>query len=281
VLCALLALLPGCSMLRVGYGQAPDLVYWWLDGYADFNDLQTPRVRDALAQWFAWNRKTQLGDYAALLARAELDVQANSTPERACAYWGEVMTRVETAVDRAVPAAADIMLTLTPAQIQHLERRYAKSNDEFRSDYLQKDAARRLRESVKRTVERVEMLYGSIDDAQLARVTSAVAASPFDPDLWLAERERRQQDALQMLRRLAASRATPEQAQSALRAYVRRYLRSPRDGYRNYADRLLEYNCAFGAAVHNAMSPAQRQVAVERLKAWEGDLRSLAGDAAP
>ncbi|MBC8057759.1 MAG: hypothetical protein H7Y61_14390, partial [Rhizobiales bacterium] len=47
---AALALLGGCSALRIGYGTAPDVVYWWLDGYIDFNDTQTPRVREAIRQ---------------------------------------------------------------------------------------------------------------------------------------------------------------------------------------------------------------------------------------
>src|SRR5580765_4822032 len=47
---AVLALLGACSALRIGYGAAPDLVYWWLDGYVDFDDTQTPRVREAIGQ---------------------------------------------------------------------------------------------------------------------------------------------------------------------------------------------------------------------------------------
>ena len=77
VLCGVLTLLSGCSMLRLGYNQAPDLAYWWIDGYADFNDLQTPRVRSALTQWFAWNRRTQLPDYAAVLVRAQAEASAD------------------------------------------------------------------------------------------------------------------------------------------------------------------------------------------------------------
>ena len=46
-------------------GTAPDLVYWWLDRYIDFNDTQTPRVHEAIKQWFAWHRRSQLPDYAA------------------------------------------------------------------------------------------------------------------------------------------------------------------------------------------------------------------------
>ena len=35
------ALLTGCSALRFGYNQAPELAFWWLDGYADFDEVQS------------------------------------------------------------------------------------------------------------------------------------------------------------------------------------------------------------------------------------------------
>ena len=279
MLCALVLCLPGCSMVRLGYGQAPDLAYWWFDRYVDFNDLQTPRVRNTLAQWFDWNRRTQLADYAALLARAQSDVLADTTPERACEYATAVRRRIDTAVDRAVPAVADIMLTFTPQQLQNLERHYAKTNAEFRADYLQADPADRNEAAVKRTVERIEMLYSRLDEAQLAQIDRAVRQSPFDPELWLAERLQRQREVLAMLRRLQAERAGPEQAQAALRAHIRGYERSPREVYRVYVERLTEFNCGFGANLHNGMSAAQRQAAAQRLKGWETDLRALVAEA--
>jgi hypothetical protein len=281
VLCALFALLSGCSMLRLGYSQAPDLAYWWLDAYADFNDVQTPRVRSALAQWFVWNRRTQLPDYAALLERAQAEALADTTPERACAFEADLRRRIDVAVDRAVPAAAELMLTLTSAQAQRIERRYAKSNDEFRTDYLQRDRAERAKASARRAVDSIEMVYGELDGAQLERIAQAVQASPFDPELWFQERQRRQQDLLQMLRRLIAERASVDTAQAALRAHVKQYDRSPREAYRAYVTRLSEFNCGWAASLHNGMAAAQRQTAVQRLQGWEADLRTLAADTAP
>jgi Family of unknown function (DUF6279) len=281
VLCGVLTLLSGCSMLRLGYNQAPDLAYWWIDGYADFNDVQTPRVRSALAQWFAWNRRTQLPDYAALLVRAQAEAPADVTPQRVCAFEAELRTRLDIAVDRAVPAAAELALTLTSAQLQHIERRYAKSNEEFRADYLQNDRSQRAKASAKRAIERIEMVYGDLDETQLERIAKAVAVSPFDPELWFAERQRRQQDVLQMLRRLIAERASADRAQAAVRAHVQQYERSPNEAFRAYSARLSEFNCSFGATLHNGMSAAQRQTAVQRLKGWETDVRVLAGEAAP
>jgi hypothetical protein len=53
-------------------------------------------------------------------------------------------------------------------------------------------------------------------------------------------------------------------------------MNSPRADYRRYAQALSQFNCQLSADLHNATSPAQRQVLVQKLKGWEADLRALA-----
>ncbi len=269
----------GCSAVRFGYNQAPELVYWWLDGYADFDDAQSRRVREMLGQWFAWHRRTQLPDYAGLLQRAQVDVLADTTPDRVCRWWDEVRRRGESAVDQVLPAAAELIPTLSAQQVKHIEARYLRNDEEFRRDYLAADPAQRLKDSVKRTIERAETLYGALDDEQRERVARLVAASPFDAEAWNAERLQRHKETLQMLRKLSAEPANRDAALATLRAHVLRLSRSPREAYRQYQQKLETYNCAFAANLHNASTPAQRQAAVAKLKGWEGDFRALAAAA--
>ena len=276
IIAALCLLLGACSAVRLGYGQAPTLTYWWLDRYVDFNDQQTPRVRDAIDAWFAWNRRTQLTDYADLLARAASEVPADTSAARTCEWFAELQRRVDRGVEHGLPAAAELALTLTPAQIQHIESRYASNNDEFRKDYLQPDRAVRHNEAVERAVERAETIYGSLGAAERNRIARVVAESPFDPELWLSERVRRQQELLQALRRITGTPTSREQAQAALQAYVDHVRDSPRENYRRYSERLIRYNCEAGAALHNVTTPAQRQVALQKIRGWEADLRALA-----
>ncbi len=281
-LCGLLLGVAGCSALRIGYSTAPELVYWWLDRYVDLDDTQTPQVRAALRQWFAWNRRAQVPDYAALLVRAQAEVVADTTPARVCEWQAEVVKRAHVAFDRIAPDVAELMLTITPQQVSHLEQRYAKLNAEHRDDFLQPDPRRRAEAARKRVIERAETLYGRLDDAQRERIDEGLKRSPFDPEVWLAERRARQQDLLQGLRRLQTTEgAGREQALAALRVQVERLERSPREPYRRYAERLGEFNCAFAAALHNATTPAQRKTAAGRLAGWEGDLRAIAAAGEP
>ena len=270
------ALLGGCSALRIGYSTAPDLVYWWLDRYIDFNGTQAPRAREAIQQWFAWHRRTQLPDYATQLARAQAEVLADTSAARVCEWQAEVVKRSYAAFERIAPAAADLALSVTPEQIKYLDQRYAKYNAEFRDDYLQPDPRKRADENFRRTVDRAETLYGRLDEAQRARITEGLARSPFDADLWFAERRQRQAEVLQMLRRLGAEKAGREQALAEVRSYVERLERSPREAYRRYSARLAEFNCGFAASLHNATTAAQRRTAADKLAGWEGDLRAIA-----
>jgi hypothetical protein len=268
-------LLSACSAVRLAYDQGPTLGWWWIDGYFDFPSDSAPRVKQSLDQWFAWHRATQLGDYAGLLVAAQAQVMEPATPAQVCRWVDEFRARAQPALERAIPLAADIVPTLTPAQLQHAERKYAKVNDEMRDEYLQTRPDERLEASVKRAVERAEMLYGRLDEPQRKLIAAGVAASPFDADAWLAERKTRQRETLQTLRRLVAERADHDSIVAALRVLAQQADRSQRPDYRAYQQRLNDHNCQWVAAVHNATTPAQRRVARDRLKGWEADLRSL------
>ena len=276
VLILVLSTLAGCSVVRFGYNQADHLTYWWIDRFVDFNDVQKPRAREALAKWFAWHRRAHLPGYANLLANSQNLVLEDITAERTCGLWTDLRGYMDSAFDRALPMTAEIMLTLTPQQIQNIERRYAKINEEFRDEHLQGDASRRLKKSIKRTAERAEFFYGNLDNsATRAHYGRWVTLSPYEVNIWNTERHRRQQDLVQVLRRLNADNSTQDKAQVALRAYVERIYSSPNDDYRKYAEQVWVYNCAFVANLHNTTTAAQRKHAIKKLKDWESEIRSL------
>jgi hypothetical protein len=275
-----LTVLAGCSMIKIGYGQASGFAFRWIDRYVELDDPQELRVRTALDEWFAWHRRTQLPDYADLLARAQSELPNDSTPERMCAWAREIRTRVDTALERAAPVIAEVALTLSPAQITAIEKRYASTNDEYRGDFVQRDMVKRRRAAVQREIERAESFYGSLDAGQREFVARSMAASPYDADIAFAERQSRQQDVVAMLRRLTSARAGQADAEGEVRAALQGFQRSPRESYRRYSERVVAHNCAYASALHNGMSAEQRRAAVKKLKGYETDFRTLAGEAA-
>jgi Family of unknown function (DUF6279) len=283
---ALILLLSACSVLRIGYSQAPTFAYWYIDGHLDLSGEQSLKLRDGIDRWFEWHRRVEMPRYAALLVRAQREVMEPKLSTDQLCYWrDEAQRRLDAALEEATPAFATLMVSLTPEQIRHLERKMGKDGDELKQEFAQTDKAERAKASFKRTLERYENLYGKLDDAQRAKLTQLLAASPFDADRWLAERERRNADLLALLTKVSAEgkgndgAAAQTQAQAAVRMIAERALRSPRPDYRAYQERLTQENCALAAAMHNVTTPAQRQYARSKLKSWEEDVRMIAAGA--
>jgi len=266
----------GCSAVRLSYNQGPTLAYWWLDGYADFGADQAPRVRAALQDWFSWHRATQLPDYAQGLATLQALAVDNVTAAQVCSTVSAWQRRLERAYDEAVPAIAEQLRTLTPAQIDHIERRQARKQEELAENYLQPDPAERHKAALARTVDQAELVYGPLSEGQRRQLAAMLLVSPFDAERWLTERRLRQADIVRRLRLWLAERPDRSTVQAGLRLIAAQTLLSPRADYQAYATRLQEANCALIARLHNSTTPAQRQRAAERLKGWEDDLRALA-----
>jgi hypothetical protein len=265
----------GCSSIPLAYNNGPQLAWWWIDAYLDFSGAQTPPVKQAIDQLFDWHRSTQIALYLPLLTAAQSQVSEATTATLACRWQDQVRERLDPTLERLLGSAADLLPSLGEAQFKHLEKRYTKVLAELRDDFLQPDLAERHTQSVKRALERAERLYGRLAEPQRQVISAGVAASPFNPDLWWQERQRRQRDTVQTLRRLAADKADRDLRLAALRTLVARVERSPDATYRAYQLKLADYNCAFAAQIHNATTPAQRKRAFETLKEWESDLRLL------
>jgi hypothetical protein len=274
-------LVSGCGMaLRLGYNQGPSLAFRWVDAYAELDDAQSLRVRTGLDEWFAWHRRTQLPDYADLLARARSELPDPVTAERMCAWSQDLRARFDTALERAVPTMAEIVPTLSLQQIASIEKRQAEKNDEYRDDFLHRDPVKRKKAATRREIERAEDFYGRLDDAQRVYVARSIAESPWDGDVAYAERLRRQQDLLTIIRQLTARRAGPAEAEVEVRAWIKRLERSPHEPYRRYQARLVDFNCSYAAGLHNLTTAEQRQKAAKKLKGYEDELRALAGEGA-
>lgn len=279
---SLLALaLAGCGVVRLAYNQAPNWAAMWIDSYAGLDEEQGPRARDAVGAWFRWHRSTQLPEYAGMLARMQAQVMDHTTGEALCRWEPELRQRAEAALVQTVAPATELVLTLRPAQLRHIEERFERSNRKFRGDYLQPDLDERRAQRLERTVERLEKLYGRLEGAQRERLSRALAASPYDAEVWQQERLARQRDTLQTLRTLTGhghghGHALPAPAaQAQVQALMGSWLRSSRPAYAAYQRKLTQNNCIWLAELHNSTTPEQRRHAQGKLRGWEADTRAL------
>lgn len=273
----LLAGLAACSAVKLAYGSLDDVAYWWLDSYIDFTDEQKPRVRDDLRRLHAWHRAEELPKIAELLRRIEVAAPASIGAEQACSFVPLFRDRLGAVAARAELEGSTLARNLLPRQIAHLERKYASNDAPFRREWLEPATWQLQDKRLKQFVDRAETVYGTLTEAQRTLVEDHLSRSSFDAKRTLAERHRRQQDALATLRRVGGQRLSAGDTQRLLRGYFERALVSPDPSYRAYQDALIRENCTLVAALHESTTPAQRESAVRRLRGWQRDLAELAG----
>ena len=267
--------LGACSTVRLAYGNLPELTYWWLDGYLDFNGAQTPQVRNDLARLLEWHRRNELPKIAALLEEAEALAPGDVTAAQACEMADGIRERLLAAATQAEVPGTALALSLGEAQLQHLERKYGKNNDEYRKDWLELTPAEVQEKRYDGFLDRLEDFYGRLDPAQRELLKQQVAQSVFDPQLQGTERRTRQQEALALLRGFVERATPPAEARAALHAYVLRVADPPPGPWRDQQQALLQEGCRNLAALHNRTTAAQREQAARRLQAYRDDVRKL------
>jgi hypothetical protein len=269
--------LAACSTLRIGYGQADTIAYWWLDRYLDFNAAQAPQVRQTLAQWQTWHRTRQLPEDIALLEQAAQEAAVDATPAQACRWWKTVQGRQETWLHALAEPMAETLGSLDEGQLRHLQTRLDANNREWRDTYLRGDSDQRHRASVERIIDRADTLYGRIDSAQRRFLSERLRSAPWDPQRWQQERLRQQQELVATLRAVAAPGLDKAQRAGLLRAWASATVRPNDEAVRQYREQIVRFQCELAADLHNRTTPEQRTHAVERLQGWAQDLRSAAG----
>jgi len=269
------AALAACSTLKLAYNNLPELCYWWLDGYLDFDGAQTPRVRDDLAELLAWHRRHELPRLVELLRGAQVLAPEDITPQQACEFSDQIRERLLAVAVQAEGPGTGLALSLGEAQLLQLERRYAKNNAGYRKEWLERGPARWQEKRYEQLLERNEDFYGRLEPAQRELLKQQVAQSSFDPHAFDAERRRRQQEVLSLLRRFQAERTPPAEARKAIHAYVLRIAHPPPGPWRDRQRALQQEGCRNMAALHNSTSAAQREQAGRRLQAYERDLVDL------
>jgi hypothetical protein len=272
LLCLLLAL-GGCSAARLGYGAAPDLMSLWLDSYFDFDNAQARRVGAELKTLHRWHRSEEMPLVAELLQEAQTLALQNPDGPRFCALYASVFQRSEALTQRAMPIAAAVAPGLKPEQLAGLAKAYEKNNRKMREEW-QEARAQGMDTRTRKSLERMQDLYGKLSAEQTRAFKDAMAQTGFDEKRYFEEVQARQQAVLQTLERLRG--ADVSTAQSALADLAQRYVQSSNPAYRQYHEQMTANTCQAFARLHAQTSAEQRKHMVRLLKGYENDVRALA-----
>lgn len=224
LLCTVLALLHGCSAVRLGYGNADSLARWWIDQYLDLSPEQDALTRERLTNFFAWHRKTQLPDYVAVLLQGKAFAAGQPTASDALALGDSIIRRVRVLAERATPDVADLLATLTTDQIDRMAARFAEKNVDLAKEMrLTEGEAAQKKARYKRVLERAEDWLGDFSDKQESTLQRMVEAQDPGGQFWFDERLRRQRELLDLMRQVQRERPPRERTIALLRDYSARF----------------------------------------------------------
>ncbi len=235
-LACLLALLAGCSAVEFAYNNADSYLRWQAGRYLDLQDAQAEEFNERLAAFLAWHRvRRRCRSTRALPARR---AGASSAAPRWRTWFGVTMpSGSRPGRGCAAPGAdtGDFLDRLTPAQIEHLERRFAEDNRKFAREWLEGTPAEQRARRLKRLTHTLEDWLGELSDAQRERVRQFNEAAPLNGEMRDRERRRRQAELLAMLRARESARRLAD--------WAAEWDRGPRSGVRRanreFADGLL------------------------------------------
>lgn len=253
-------LLPACSAIRLGYGNADSLARWWIDQYLDLTPEQDALARERLSRLMAWHRKSQLPDYAIVLGQARTLALGKPTASDGLALTEAIVRRVRRLADQAIPDAADLLLTLTPAQIDRMATQFADKNASYAKEArLAEGEAGQRKARLKKLLERAEYWYGSFSDAQETAIRQLVNAQPSGAQFWFEERLRRQAELLELARKVQSEKPRRERIVTLLRDYADRFDIPSDPGRRTMALGLRQASNELAAAIQALTTPAQRE----------------------
>lgn len=268
--------LQGCSAMRLGYGNADSLARWWIDQYLDLSPEQDALSRERLAGLFAWHRKTQLPDYVALLRQGKAFAAGQPTAGDALTLGDSIIRRVRVLAERATPDVADLMATLTPAQIDRMAARFTEKNVDLAKEMrLAEGEAAQNKARYKRLLERAEYWLGDFSSDQEDALWRRLEGQDPGGQFWLDERLRRQRELLDLMRLVQRERPPRERVIALLRDYAARF-DLPADPVRLARALAMRRTSAELTVVILAMAtPAQREHARQKFDDLINDFTEL------
>lgn len=275
----LLVLLAACSSIRFTYNHGDTLLYWWINAYIDVDSEQKPLVKKDIDELFHWHRRTQLRDYAQILRVAQKQLSGNPTREDLLADYRQIRDETRELLMRSVPDLTDLVLTLKPEQLANMEEKFEKNNREYRKKFMSGSEEKRKKVRYEKTMDQLNLWFGSFSSEQEDQVRRLLDAHPLDNEVWLAERMRRQQQILALVRRVQVQRLPREQVSAMITALIRDTVdRMDAPERKAFYDNYTESTVRFILDVIHLTTPAQRAFALHRMQGWIDDFSSLAAE---
>ncbi|WP_226939553.1 DUF6279 family lipoprotein [Janthinobacterium rivuli] len=280
VLAIVLVVMAGCSGLRLAYNNGDTVLYWWLNAYVDLDRDQKGWVRDDIDKLFDWHRKTQLKDYVEILRTGQKQLQGNTTQADLMMDYSEIKQRTQALLLKAAPELADLARSLKPEQIAQMEKKFKSNNEDYRKKYLSGDQEKRQKLRYKKAMEQFELWFGGFSSEQEAIIRKASDARPLNNEIWLDERTRRQQNVLNLVKKVHQEKLSKEASAALITTLIKdSFERLEHSERKAFFDAYESSTAQMVLTVIKIATPAQKAHAVKRMQGWIDDFNSLATQA--
>jgi hypothetical protein len=194
------ALLGACSALQFSYNNADGLVRYLAWDYLDLDAQQSEELQRRFLTLQDWHRASELPEYVKFMRAVDSRIAKGIAASDIEWAVESLRARYAVVVRRAVRDAAPVLATLSPRQVQALERKFSRENEKFAEQWLSGDEKKRQARRVDRVSERVEDWMGKLNAAQRKRVESFVLAHPQVYASRLEDRRRWQREVIAALK---------------------------------------------------------------------------------
>ena len=276
--------LGGCSVLQSLFENSPMLLFWWLDGFVDFDGAQTQKVKAALKALQAHVRQQELALLLEQVKTLDAASQGELSPDLSCQALSFLYSRVPPLLHTLTPLLADILPTLSEAQLKHIRKRFEDKNKDWSDEWIKPSASKVLDNQTDKGIEQASDLYGNLSPEQKALIRASAKASGYNALTSLAIRLEHQSLTLSTLSQIRETRdkpLIPDELEELLQAWAQKLIHSPNPELRAYQDNRVSFNCQAVSQFHASTTAEQRLYAQKRLKRYERDLLELMANTKP
>jgi len=271
------AWLAGCSGTRIAYNNADTLVRWMADDYFALEGLQEEDFKARLARFHAWHRSRELPRYSLLMISAGDKLADGLTKQDLLWALENVKARYRRMAAQAAPELAAVLATLTPAQFERLDKKFAESDAEYIKKHVKGGEHEQRKRRSKRNRALISEWFGDLSDEQNAQLNSWNDRMPLLYELRLQNRQRRQTEFVALLKQY---RSVAE-LEPALRQWLTDWDTGAHAEYRRLSDIHQEQYILMLLELDRGITPAQRGHAVSRLNEYAELFKALAEQGTP
>ena len=273
----LVAMVAACSFTRFGYNQADTIVSWMVNDYFDLDTQQKQDFQKRFDRLYTWHRQEQLPEYAVFMKTARSRVQQGLTREDVLWFVDNLRSRVRMTARKAGPDAAALLATVTPAQIENLQRKWDKDNAKYVREHKVKGTPDERNEAeARRVIKHFKEWLTPLNSDQENRVVALVRELPQIEQFRYAERLRRQKEFMNVLAQRGEDR---ERFTARVTEWLANWDKGRSAEDQKRLDAWWAKRADVFVAMERMMTPEQRTVALQRMQNYIEDFTQLAGRA--